>query len=53
MLARTAQDGKTGWRRNATALERHDALLNEWRGAGVVDIAMLTLAARHLAAFGA
>ncbi|HUY68751.1 MAG TPA: hypothetical protein VMV79_05565, partial [Alphaproteobacteria bacterium] len=35
---------------NAGRIERHDALLNEWRAAGAVDIAMLTLASRQLAA---
>jgi len=35
-------------KRNQERLERYDALLNEWRGVGTVDIAMLTLASRQL-----
>jgi glutamate dehydrogenase len=45
-------DKMANWlERHAPELERHDALMNEWRSAGIVDIAMLTLAARHLAGF--
>ncbi|MDP9127137.1 MAG: NAD-glutamate dehydrogenase [Pseudomonadota bacterium] len=34
--------------RRAAAIEKHDTLMKEWRSAPVVDIAMLTLATRHL-----
>jgi NAD-specific glutamate dehydrogenase len=35
---------------SAPRLERYDALITEWRSVGAVDIAMLTLASRQLAA---
>ena len=35
---------------NAARLEQYDALLNEWRTVGAVDVAMLTLASRQVAA---
>src|SRR5262249_54982617 len=38
---------------HASEIERHDALLKEWQSAKAVDIAMLTLAARHMASFKA
>jgi glutamate dehydrogenase len=34
----------------ASRLERYDALIAEWRSVGAVDVAMLTLASRQLAA---
>ncbi|MDX2027466.1 MAG: NAD-glutamate dehydrogenase [Alphaproteobacteria bacterium] len=40
-------------KRHANAIERYDALLNEWRGAGAVDIAMLSLASHQLNALRA
>jgi glutamate dehydrogenase len=36
--------------RNAAGIERYDGLLSEWRTVGAVDVAMLTLAGRQLAA---
>ncbi|MFY9288820.1 MAG: NAD-glutamate dehydrogenase [Alphaproteobacteria bacterium] len=36
--------------RNAGKLESYDAIANEWRSSGTVDVAMLTLASRRLAA---
>jgi glutamate dehydrogenase len=33
---------------NATAIERYDMQINEWRSQGAVDIAILTLASRQL-----
>jgi len=35
---------------NAGRIEHHNALLSEWRSVGAVDVAMLTLASRQLAA---
>lgn len=50
---KTASSRLADWtQRHSLAIERHDALLNEWRSAGLVDIAMLTLAARHLSLLG-
>ena len=38
--------------RHAAILDRYDANLNEWRGTGSVDMAMLMLAARQLKTLG-
>jgi glutamate dehydrogenase len=35
---------------NAARMERYDAMLADWRAVGAVDVAMLTLASRQLAA---
>ena len=43
-------DQMVAWlKTNADRVERFDGFLNEWRAVGTVDIAMLTLASRHLA----
>ena len=43
--------GLTDWLAgNTRRIERYDALLNEWRGVGAVDVAMLTLASRQATA---
>jgi len=48
--AKTGTDLDDWFARNASRIEHHSTLLNEWRSVGAVDVAMLTLASRQLAA---